>query len=87
MRKIWVPMELVCVSWCHSAWEDESYLCLFSVDLVNFMNLRGRPGPPTSWRPNNARAARMRMMELPAVTTWRANIPWTVLVVLVMAIA
>jgi len=63
------------------------YLCLFRVDLLNFLNVRGRPGPPTSWRPNNARAARIRMMEPPAVTTWRAKIAWTVDVVLVMAIA
>jgi hypothetical protein len=64
----------------------EVYLCFFTVARLFFMNARGRPGPPTSWRTNMASAAQRSRNEHPAVATCRAKIAWTVLEALVIAI-
>jgi hypothetical protein len=65
---------------------ERKYLCLFSVDLLNFMKLLGLPVPPTSCRANIAVAARRSRNAHPAVITCREKMACTVLVVFVIAI-
>lgn len=63
-----------------------NYLCLLPVDCQNFMNARGRPGPPVICLAKSAMAPSRRMKDSPAVATWREKMPCTELEVLVMVI-
>jgi hypothetical protein len=65
---------------------DRGYLCLLPVDCQNFMNARGRPGPPANCLTKSPIAANIKRNDAPAVMTWREKIPFTVREALVMAI-
>lgn len=62
------------------------YLCAPMSDLVNFFNMRGRPGPPAICRASNNPDAMRSSNAHPAVATWREKMACTVLEVLVTVI-